>query len=360
MSAVEVVASEQVIAPEQVIVPEQVIAPKRASANRKFVTSSQSINIVDPLVKIVDPVVKAVPKSRNVGPTDPKTGKPMTSKEMANAIIAAEDKQAEATRFTEHIIQNTVGATLQSSRLGNVRKALKELNASQEIIDSMKVPEITIEANDKASNKSANRIVKRLQTEITGVDTSLDDDDTQDEPVSIPDYFSLQNVYDRLIAYDTTQHPTLGAVVDVMILWNTRPAEIMTLSVTDDSMATGYVKAENLPRLTITFLPLQQAKKYLNWIQSFKETLPSPTKDGKKYRQFLEQFPGLKIKTLRVIGAEYAAYCNTSNPDHTTDKELMALRRIALRHLPQQSSAEYYSVIIKTIPGEYKLKIAEQ
>jgi len=320
---------------------------------------SEAIEVADKPI-IVPAEVAIKPKKVSIGPLNPATGKHMTAKEMAQAVIASEDKESLAKEYMAYIIANTPeGAVLQSSRLSNIRKILKELNAAESTIDLFKAPAITSDANLKNSNKSTTRLVQRIQAETNG--ETVDEDEVDgDESITIPEYFSLNNVYKRLMAYDTTLHPTIGSVVDVMILWSARPAEIMTLSVDSQGMATGYAKGENAPRLTITFLPLAQAKKYLDWIQSYKETLPLPTKDGKKYREFLRPFDNLKLKTLRSIGAEYAAYTNTANPEYTNDKELMALRRIALRHLPQVSSAEFYSVIVHTIPREYRLPQSSQ
>lgn len=315
------------------------------------------VEITDPAL-IVPAAVVVKSKKSSIGPINPTTGRNMSTKEMALAVLAAADKEAAAKSFVDFIILNTMeGAALQSSRLSNVRKILKDLGAEQSIIDLFKAPAITTAANEKHSQKSAARLVKRIQVEISGgSEQPADDDDAEtEEPIFIPEYYKLKNVYSRLLSYDTTQHPTIGSLVDVMILWSARPAEIMSLQVSDEAMAVGYAKGENAPRLTVTFLPLSQAKKYLDWIQQYKETMPLPTKDGKKYREFLRPFEGLKIKTLRCIGAEYAAYCNTANKNYTNDKELMALRRIALRHIPQVSSAEFYSVVVHNIPEEYKL-----
>lgn len=304
---------------------------------------------------IIVPANVDTKKKTSIGPIDPATGKNMTAKDMAQAVMKAEDKPTSAKVYFDYIVENSSGAVLQSSRLSNIRKTLKELGADTEVIDLFKSPHITTEANAKNSNKSTTRLVQRIQTEITGVAENASDEANDEDPVIIPEYFSLKNVFNRLNSYDLSTHPTLGSVVDVMILWSARPSEIMTLQVSPESMATGYSKGENVPRLTITFLPLADAKKYLDWIQKYKEAMPLPTKDGKKYRELLRPFEGLKLKTLRSIGAEYAAYTNTSNPNITNDKELMSLRRIALRHIPQVSSAEFYSVIMHKIPEEYKL-----
>ncbi|CAJ0762787.1 20865_t:CDS:2 [Entrophospora sp. SA101] len=99
-----------------------------------------------------------------------------------------------------------------SSCLTCLRRELRNLNASLEIIEATKFPDITEDANKIQS-------VNRKKAEAKHID--------------YPDEFTLESVKERLDAYDIKTLPDCQALVDVMVMLCIRPAELKTLCITD-------------------------------------------------------------------------------------------------------------------------------
>ncbi|CAG8630644.1 8406_t:CDS:2, partial [Paraglomus occultum] len=99
-----------------------------------------------------------------------------------------------------------------SSRLSRLRRELRNLNASPEIIDVTKFPDITEDANkiqrDNRKKAEANRI-------------------------DFPYHFTLESVRERLDAHDIKTLPDCQALADVMVMLCIHPAELKTLRITD-------------------------------------------------------------------------------------------------------------------------------
>src|SRR6185436_1899254 len=107
-----------------------------------------------------------------------------------------------------------------SSRLTRLRRELRNLNASLEIIEATKFPDITEDAN---KIQSVNQ--KKAETKC----------------INYPDEFTLESVKERLDAYDIKTLPDYQALADVM-----GPAELKTLRITDAGV-TGYAKNRGQP-----------------------------------------------------------------------------------------------------------------
>jgi len=116
-------------------------------------------------------------------------------------------------------------ANASSSRLSRLRRELKSLGASFQIIEATKFPDITEDANkiqrDNRKKAEANRI-------------------------DYPDEFTLESVKERLDAYDLKTLPNYWALADVMVMLCIRPAELTTLRITDAGV-TGYAKNRGQP-----------------------------------------------------------------------------------------------------------------
>ncbi|CAG8621426.1 9686_t:CDS:2, partial [Paraglomus occultum] len=134
-----------------------------------------------------------------------------------------------------------------SSRLFRLRRELKSLGALPTIIDATKFPDITEKANeiqrDNREKAEANRI-------------------------DYPDEFTLESVKERLDAYDLKTSPDYLALADVMIMLCIRPAELITLRITDSGV-TGYAKNRGQPDIPRKFRSMEKnqerAKELLNW-----------------------------------------------------------------------------------------------
>ncbi|CAH1768386.1 12416_t:CDS:2, partial [Entrophospora sp. SA101] len=112
-----------------------------------------------------------------------------------------------------------------SSCLTCLRRELRNLNASLEIIEATKFPDITEDANKIQS-------VNRKKAEAKHID--------------YPDEFTLESVKERLDAYDIKTLPDCQALVDVMVMLCIRPAELKTLCITDTGVM-GYAKNRGKP-----------------------------------------------------------------------------------------------------------------
>ncbi|CAG8823109.1 22362_t:CDS:2, partial [Dentiscutata erythropus] len=114
-----------------------------------------------------------------------------------------------------------------SSHLTRLRRELRNLNTSLEIIEVTKFLDITEDANKIQS-------VNRKKAEAKCID--------------YPDEFTLESVKERLDMYDIKTLPDCQALANVMVMLCIRPAELKTLCITD---------AGNQER----------AKELLTWIQ---------------------------------------------------------------------------------------------
>ena len=166
---------------------------------------------------------------------------------------------------------------------------MRNLNASLEIIEATKFPDITEDANEIQS-------VNRKKAETKRID--------------YPDEFTLESVKERLDAYDIKTSPDLQALADVMIMLCIRPAELTTLRITDAGV-TGYAKNRGQPDIPRKFRSMEKdqerAKELLTWIQNTISSgrMGDPGKPGAKwFNKFLKDY-GLIPKYLRKMGAVY-------------------------------------------------------
>jgi len=174
-----------------------------------------------------------------------------------------------------------------SSRLSRLRRELKNLGASFDIIEATKFPDITEDANKIQSD---NR--KKAKT------------------IDYPDEFTLESVKERLDAYNVKTLPDCQALADVMTMLCIRPAELKTLRITDAGV-TGYAKNRGQPDIPRKFRSMEKnqerAKELLTWIQSAISSgrMGDPGKPGAKwFNKFLKDYD-LIPKYLRKMGAVY-------------------------------------------------------
>jgi integrase len=178
-----------------------------------------------------------------------------------------------------------------SSHLSRLRRELKSLGASFQIIEATKFPDITEDANkiqrDNQKKAEANRI-------------------------DYPDHFTLESVRERLDSYDVYTLPDLQALADVMIMLCIRPAELTTLRITDVGV-TGYAKNRGQSDIPRKFRSMEknqeQVKELLTWIQNSISSgkMGDPGKPGVKwFNKFLKDYD-LIPKYLRKLGAVYGA-----------------------------------------------------
>src|SRR6185437_15089246 len=199
-----------------------------------------------------------------------------------------------------------------SSRLTRLRRELRNLNASLEIIEATKFPDITEDANKIQS-------INRKKAEAKRID--------------YPDEFTLESVKERLDAYDIKTLPDCQALADVMVMLCIRPAELKTLRITDAGV-TGYAKNRGQPDIPRKFKSMEKnqerAKELLTWIQKaiISGQMGDPGKPGVKwFNRFLKDYD-LIPKHLRKIVAVYGAVIHSAkNPAH-----LMTIAGECLRH----------------------------
>ncbi|CAH1769184.1 156_t:CDS:2, partial [Entrophospora sp. SA101] len=174
-----------------------------------------------------------------------------------------------------------------SSRLSRLRRELKTLGASFQIIEATKFSDITEDANKIQS-------VNRKKAEANRID--------------YPDHFTLESVKERLDAYDIKTSPDLQALADVIIMLCIRPAEL-TLRITDAGV-TG--------------------KPGVKW-----------------FNRFLKGYD-LVPKHLRKIGAVYGAVIHgAKNPAHLMTIAGECLRHSSDNHT---SPVQNYVVIARSCP----------
>ena len=177
-----------------------------------------------------------------------------------------------------------------SSRLSRLRRELKNLGALPTIVEATKFPDFTEEANkiqrDNQKKAEAN-------------------------PTNYPDEFTLESVKERLDAYDLKTPPDYLALADIMVMLCIRPAELITLRITDSGVM-GYAKNRGQADIPRKFRSMEKnqerAKELLTWIQNSISSgrIGNPGKPGVKwFNRFLKEY-GLIPKFLRKMGAVYA------------------------------------------------------
>ncbi|CAH1768122.1 2834_t:CDS:2 [Entrophospora sp. SA101] len=200
---------------------------------------------------------------------------------------------------------SALNANAGSSRLSRLRRELKNLGASSEIIEATKFPEITGEANEIQQNRR-----KFVETF---------------ERIDYPDHFTLESVKERLDEYDVSTSPDFQALADVMIMLCIRPAELTSLRITDAGV-TGYAKNRN------------------------------PGKPGVKwFNRFLKDYD-LIPKYLRKIGAVYGAVIHCAkNPAHLMTIAGECLLKSSSLDDSDPDETDFISAIIKAKVGDQKV-----
>ncbi|CAG8815488.1 11337_t:CDS:2, partial [Gigaspora margarita] len=136
--------------------------------------------------------------------------------------LSIRDIRAEA----RALANSAPNANAGSSRLSRLRRELKNLGASFQIIKATKFPDITEKANKIQRDN-------RKKAEANCID--------------YPDHFTLESVRERLDSYDVSTLPDLQAFADVMIMLCICPAELITLHiinarVTDYGLIPKYLR----------------------------------------------------------------------------------------------------------------------
>ena len=214
-----------------------------------------------------------------------------------------------------------------SSRLSRLRRELKNLSAPSEIINATKFPAITKEANEIQQNR--HKFVKAF------------------ERIDYPDHFTLESVKERLDNYDISTPPDLHALADVMIMLCIRPAELITLRITDAGV-TGYAKNRGQPDIPRKFRSMEKdrerAKELLTWIQNAISSgrMGNPGKPGAKwFNRFLKDYD-LIPRHLRKLGAVYGAVVHKAgNPGH-----IMTIAGECLRHNPDNHTSPVQNYVV--------------
>ncbi|RIB01736.1 hypothetical protein C2G38_2229859 [Gigaspora rosea] len=173
------------------------------------------------------------------------------------------------------------------------------------------------------------------------------------EKIDYPDHFTLESVKERLDSYDTSSLPDLKALADVMIMLCIRPAELITLRITNAGV-TGYAKNRgqaNIPRKFRSMEKNQErAKELLTWIQHAISSgrMGNPGKPGVKwFNRFLKDY-GLIPKYLRKMGAVYGVVIHEAkNMAHA-----YTISRECLRH----SSDNHTSPVQNYVVVNYRRK----
>ncbi|RHZ85035.1 hypothetical protein Glove_73g16 [Diversispora epigaea] len=217
-----------------------------------------------------------------------------------------------------------------SSRLSRLRRELKILGASFDIIEATKFPDITEDAN-------------KIQM----------DNRKKAKTIDYPDEFTLESVKERLDAYDLKTPPNYQALADVMVMLCIRPAELITLRITDAGV-TGYAKNRGQPDIPRKFRSMEKnqerAKELLTWIQnaiSFGR-MGDPGKPGVKwFNRFLKDYD-LIPKYLRKLGAVYGAVVHKAEDPG----RIMTIAGECLRH----SSDNHTSPVQNYVMVNYRRK----
>ncbi|CAG8453153.1 14758_t:CDS:2 [Cetraspora pellucida] len=178
-----------------------------------------------------------------------------------------------------------------SSRIFRLRRELRNIGASFQIIEATKFPDITEEANKIQMNNQ-----KKAKTKC----------------INYSNEFILESVKERLNVYDIKTLPDYQALADVMVMLCIRPAELRTLRIT----VTGYVKNRGQLDIPRKFRSMEKnqkrAKELLTWIQRAISScqIGDPGKPGVKwFNKFLKDYD-LIPKYLRKLGAVYAVVTN--------------------------------------------------
>jgi len=213
-----------------------------------------------------------------------------------------------------------------SSRLSRLRRELRNLGALPTIVEATKFPDFTEEANkiqrDNQKKAEAN-------------------------PINYPDEFTLESVKERLDAYDLKTLPDYWALADVMVMLCIRPAELITLRITDAGVI-GYAKNRGQPDIPRKFRSMEKnqerAKELLTWIQNAISSgkLGNPGIPGTKwFNAFLKNYD-LIPRYLRKLGAVYGAVVHKAeNPART-----MTIAGQCLRHNPDNHTSPVQNYVV--------------
>ncbi|RHZ50999.1 hypothetical protein Glove_486g6 [Diversispora epigaea] len=211
-----------------------------------------------------------------------------------------------------------------SSRLSRLRRELRSLNASLEIIEATKFPDITKDANEIQNDRREK--VKRID---------------------YPDHFTLESVKERLDTYDISTPPNYQTLADVMLMLCIRPAELTTLRITDAGV-TGYAKNRGQPDIPRKFRSMEKnqerAKELLTWIQNAISSgrIGNPGIPGTKwFNRFLKEYD-LVPKYLRKIGAVYGAVVHKADSTART----MTIAGECLRHDPHNFTSPVQNYVV--------------
>lgn len=243
--------------------------------------------------------------------------------------LLEESKQLPAAReLAIHIKTVTPNTILASSRLQNLRFYLRNNGYDDEFIKQTRIPEITISAQKERDSAGELRDAA---------------------PMTIPAYFSLRNVSDRISQMPREEAATIPDVCDVMVALAMRPSEVTTLHVSKDGV-TGYSKGtthEPRPLASFCIEDWKQAEDLLFWIRkslALKSSLnPASSSGAKIFKKFLNSVGIDKLSTLRKIGADYTGDMLGTG----TIASKIAYMRLALRHsdASHPSSVEFYGRI---------------
>ncbi|RIB12367.1 hypothetical protein C2G38_2041887 [Gigaspora rosea] len=128
--------------------------------------------------------------------------------EMAHRIMRDNLSASVVKAEARALANSTPNANAGSSHLSRLRRELKNLSTSFQIIEAMKFPDITKDANE--IQRDRRKFVEAF------------------ERIDYPDHFTLESVKKRLDKYDISILPDLQALADVMIMLCIRPAELTT------------------------------------------------------------------------------------------------------------------------------------
>ncbi|RIB01806.1 hypothetical protein C2G38_2150295 [Gigaspora rosea] len=247
--------------------------------------------------------------------------------EMAHRIMR-DNLSASVVKAEARALANSApNANAGSSRLSRLRRELKNLGTSFQIIEATKFPDITKDANEIQRDRC--KFVEAF------------------ERIDYPDHFTLESVKKRLDKYDISILPDLQALSDVMIMLCIRPAELTTLRITDSGV-TGYAKNRGQPDIPRKFRSMEKdqerAKELLTWIQNAISSgrMGNPDKPGVKwFNRFLKDY-NLIPRHLRKIGAVYAVVVHEArNLAHA-----MTIAGQALRHNPDNNTSPAQNYVI--------------
>ncbi|CAG8604317.1 11950_t:CDS:2 [Gigaspora rosea] len=209
-----------------------------------------------------------------------------------------------------------------SSKDWVTREAIGEM-AHRLLRDKLSIQDIRAEAYTLAlSAKNANASSSHITEEANEIQQNQRKFGEAFEKIDYLDHFTLESVKERLDSYDTSSLPDLQALADVMIMLCIRPAELITLRITNAEV-TGYAKNRGQANIPQKFRSMEKnqerAKELLTWIQRAISSgrIGNSGKPGVKwFNRFLKDY-GLIPKYLRKMGAVYGVVIHeTENMAH--------------------------------------------